>query len=818
MKTNNLTPMPVGTRVTSRNPGRLEMTVIVRGKFRLAHGEPLVLVGDPNDPLVQGFMSADLFDEADDERVGESLSPSDFADYKPHAEALFRGSCYPPGGAPVTECSVRMSVGDWSKSLRVVGRRVFSDSRAGAALSQALPFTEMSITWANAFGGPPDEQNPVGKGLESTEAPNLEPLGGPSMTTRGARIPSVSLGPINPLWEVRRQKVGANYGDEWRKTRAPFYSDDFDWTHFQSAPPDQWMPYLRGNEAISFFNLHPKHALLEAKLPGLSAKAFVLDTLGSFREVKLNLDTLFANLDDDAVYLTWRGLCEVREDDLKDIDCLLVATEPLEDPKPESTYRALMDAFVDDPLGIEAAKKRLLPAEPEGHQEKMAAFNAFRASFDEAANNNDPDAFEKAALGALKLVGGKEAEALSAELPAKFAALKEKTKEHNLEPVGSGFAASAKKPAPKVDLRKVAPGQAPAIGAPEMASSIQRLKAELPAIEAQMKEANIPADAIQQIQQIQTVLEHPMLANLGKEPPADVPPAAGADLSGMDLRGRDLRGADLSGCTMTGTDLSGANLAGARLVGAKLERALLPGANLSGANLSRAEVVTSVLTGLVANDLVMRDATIDRSTFDGSNLRLADFSGTTATMVLFMSADMSGFRAHRARFQRCMWNEGKLDDADVEGSTFEFCLVRGSSARRSSWKRARLQSAGFLESDIAQSTFESATGEVAVFLGSKLPDTSFRYADLFRSHFTDSELERCDFTSADLRGSRFYRAQLVQANFEYANLIRADLSKAHLERARFQRANLYDAKFIRAYGAKADFLDANLKRALLERT
>ncbi len=356
MKTKNFTPMPLGTRVTARQPRRPEMTVIVRGKFKVVQGGPLELIEDPENPLVQGFMSADLFAEEDDERLGESLQPGDFADFKPHAEALLKGSCHAPGGVEVSEARVRMSVGAWSKSLSVVGRRVFSDSRSGAALSKPLPFSAMPITWANAFGGPGHADNPVGKGLSSSEAPTIEPLGA-TLGSRGSRVESVGFGPINPQWELRKRKLGTNYGDAWKRDRAPFYADDFDWTHFQSALPDQWFPYLRGDEPLSFFNLHREHALLETRLPGLTVRAFLRDDQGNVREVKLNLDTVFADLEDDAVYLTWRGLCPVREEDLKDIETLLVASEALDAPQPAAHYRALLEAFEADPLGFEAAQK-----------------------------------------------------------------------------------------------------------------------------------------------------------------------------------------------------------------------------------------------------------------------------------------------------------------------------------------------------------------------------------------------------------------------------------------------------------------------------
>lgn len=821
MKTKNFTPMPLGTRVTARKPRRPEMTVVVRGKFRLVHGGTVELIEDPMNPLVQGFMTADVFDEDDDDLMGESLYPSDFADFKLHGEAMLKGACHTPNGKPLPECPVRFSVGKWSKSLRVVGRRVFSDGLSGAALSEPVPFTKMPITWANAYGGPGFDENPVGKGVASADAPTIEAPGSP-MRSRSDRIAAAGFGPINPQWKPRASKRGVNYGPAWRKERAPFYSDDFDWTHFQSAPSDQWMPYLKGDEVLQFQNLDPKIQLLETRLPGIAPRAFVVDDKAVFREVKLTLDTLFADLDEGVVYLTWRGLDEVRDDDLGDVSTLMVLSEPIGGAgHPIAHYQELVRAFEADPIGFEETKRKLLP-DMGDTTSKREKFDAFQKTLAESANSNDPDAFEKVAIGALDLVDGEHADALKKQIPEMLAKAKKEAEDRGEKQLHAGFADALKKPAPPSNLVHLKPGEPPALGAKEMASSLQAAKEKLPELDKQIDELGrtSPEEAEKirgMLEQTRKMLDHPMLVGLGTDPPEALRPGPGRDLSGRDFQRQDLRGVDFSACKLVGTLFTDANLAGARFAGAHLERALLGGADLTDANFSNATITESILNDANASGANFSGATFRFSGVHGAKFRLANFEDADCSMLALTSTDFTGARATKARFHRCFWNEAKLDDVNFDRATIDNCVVRASTATKASFVGATLLTAAFLESDLTGATFAESKGEVAIFLKSTLTDAEFRYADLFRSHFTEAKMDRAQFVSADLRGSRFYRTVLTRTNFETANLIRADLSKANLERARFRGANLYEACLQQAFGHGTDFTNANVKRALMER-
>src|SRR5688500_12070597 len=134
MLTKNLTSFLPGTKVTSLRPPAPMMTVFVRATYAIADDGALSVVTDPAKlrPISGGTYRPD-----DDEMIGGCLTPSDFADFKPRAEVLLRGSCHPPKRG-TRECAVMMKVGAWSKSLRVMGRQVWGAARPSEIESMPL--------------------------------------------------------------------------------------------------------------------------------------------------------------------------------------------------------------------------------------------------------------------------------------------------------------------------------------------------------------------------------------------------------------------------------------------------------------------------------------------------------------------------------------------------------------------------------------------------------------------------------------------------------------------------------------------------------
>ena len=328
------------------------MAVCVRGVFTLAPDQELEAI---EDPIEQGFMSGDTFADDDINHEGPLVTSNDFADFKLNAEVLVNGTCHPPGG-PTTESHVRVQVGDWSKTLRCVGPRVFKAGLLRGSISEAQPFASMPLTWSNAYGGEGYGTNPVGRGFSGEELPTVEHPDTPVKKVGQRDVAPATFLPVSPNWPQRLGKRGKNYGTSWKKHRAPFYADDFDWTCLHAAADDQQLAgYLRGDEHITFENLHPTHPKFDKQLPGLRLRAFVKTTDGRIHEPTMNLDTLFADVDGEKLYLTWRGLTPIDEVDMSDVGVVLIASESLiEDPRPAQHYIDQLAAFEADPVGLQA--------------------------------------------------------------------------------------------------------------------------------------------------------------------------------------------------------------------------------------------------------------------------------------------------------------------------------------------------------------------------------------------------------------------------------------------------------------------------------
>ena len=89
----------------------------------------------------------------------------------------------------------------------------------------------MPLRYENAFGGPDDPRNPVGKGRDGIEFPNLEFPGKLAKDLTGNHEPAC-FAPLRPDWSPRCDGAGTYKGD-WFEKRWPCYPADFDWGEVQ---------------------------------------------------------------------------------------------------------------------------------------------------------------------------------------------------------------------------------------------------------------------------------------------------------------------------------------------------------------------------------------------------------------------------------------------------------------------------------------------------------------------------------------------------------------------------------------------------------
>lgn len=276
---------------------------------------------------------------ADTHRVADSplhtslVQAGDLIVGKPGADLYVSGHARPH--RPSTYWPVSITVGPHSKPLAhyecaATGARVwqhtvlkgwhFSDIQA----TQAVP-----VQYELSYGGtrrerdkPEDEwdnfePNPSGSGYSFEGYSKADTPAAPQWESAGLlgswkSSELVGLGPVARFW-ASRVRYGGTYDQAWQREQlqpgvVADYPPDFDLRFFQCAHPKlQTAASLKGDEALHLQGLLGVAAPVSTQLPGLAVLA-ALGTTGErgHQPVRLPLDTVHLDLDENQVKLVWR--------------------------------------------------------------------------------------------------------------------------------------------------------------------------------------------------------------------------------------------------------------------------------------------------------------------------------------------------------------------------------------------------------------------------------------------------------------------------------------------------------------------------------
>ncbi|MDH3465089.1 MAG: DUF2169 domain-containing protein, partial [Gammaproteobacteria bacterium] len=327
-------------------PRQRTATLIIKGTFKLHHDQIALPTEDQPDSVV-----GDTYFGDDDCR--SILYPSDFVPFKARTDLILNMTAYSPDGVPKPHITVGVGFGQYGKQLDVFGNRQWLEETAGKSPGKPQPFIKMPITYEYAFGGTGYSSNPIGKGRDTILMPNIE-FPKYRLTSPGDNLPPASFGALHPDWAQRMALVGS-YGENYVKEIWPSFPADFDWSFFHSAPKDQQLKgYVKGDEPLVFYNLHPEFPEYRSALPGLRVRCFVEEVAannqpGEFREVSMNLDTVWIDMDAEKLVLVWRGLTPALSPKLKEFQSVFALAEPLSEPAHDlSHYRMLMQRTITE--------------------------------------------------------------------------------------------------------------------------------------------------------------------------------------------------------------------------------------------------------------------------------------------------------------------------------------------------------------------------------------------------------------------------------------------------------------------------------------
>ncbi|XXX81336.1 DUF2169 domain-containing protein [Sorangium sp. So ce134] len=799
----NDTGLKLGWLVGRVRPPATSLTVIVKGTFTLAPGAPAALAAPEDRLLLES-------DRHLDDNPGKSLVyASDFAYLKPRADVLLVGTCRTPRGEAQQVSYAGLEVGRLRKQIAVIGDRVWD----GEVATEPRPFRAMPLRYELSFGGEGFAKNPLGRGrgklktaagVERWPLPNLELPG--NLINSPRQIPDpAGFGPIDRTWAQRTAGVGT-YDERWLTERWPGLPEDFDWGYFNAAPRDQQIDgYLRGDEAIALENLHPELPRYESRLPGLRARCFVEATArggAEIREVPLQIDTLWIDMDAGRLALVWRGLTPIASRDHGELRRILLVTEPLaEAPLPASRYRE--PARWRRPEAPEIAAKPSTPEAPEGEQGKpgdadpdvAAGLEQARAMLEKSGVPRDvierlrgvtsPDAFLAIVVGELR------------HDPEAAARLERDSREQTRRLL-------------------IEHGHDPAL-------------LDEP---AQPEDPSAPAAAL-------TREEVAARAKRGGS-------FAGARLAGLDLSELDLRGlvftrADLTGARLREARLDGADLTRARLDRADLTRASLAravaveaslygadltGADLTAVNLSEAGLRGAALAGARLDEADLTGATLAQANLERASLREAELGGANLAEVRARGANAAGARLRGAKLTAADLRGASLDAADLTGCALDRAQLGGASLREASLYGASGERVSMAEADLTGArAVDGASLRRVDLRAAKADGSSWTGASLREADLRGASLIRADLSGADLSGANLHRAVLKNANLSKAkldsalltavNLFQGTLEQANLTHADLRGSNLYGCELLDAILAEARLEGANLKATKL---
>jgi hypothetical protein len=231
--------------------GAPALTVVCKATFPL----------QPGDAALAPHQEAPAADEAywspDPDRSPQSFS--DLVPFKPRADVVIVGHAYAPPQRQTRSILVRAIVGTMDRSVEIHPERV--------------PL-------------------PNGEARES--------------------FPLAGLGPVPPGWPARVYKLyrhGRSFlTRDWNTRPLP---EDIDQTFFNAAPPDQQLAELRADARVMLDHLHPDHARLVMRLPGVEPTATVQRPGRGPAPLPLTCDTLWIDSDRGTCSLVWRGMIQL---------------------------------------------------------------------------------------------------------------------------------------------------------------------------------------------------------------------------------------------------------------------------------------------------------------------------------------------------------------------------------------------------------------------------------------------------------------------------------------------------------------------------
>ncbi len=659
------------------------------------------------------FPTGDVY--RDDDRSQSLLYASDFVPQKPKVDVTLVGHASISGPA-VESAVVEFRFGDpaqggFDRKLQVHGPRRFERAADGTVFpGKPSAWTRTPLVYELAFGGPTSPDNPVGIGKDGVFAPRLEYLHRP-VRTPNSTIGPACFAPVASSWPVRSSHIGT-FDDSWASKRWPSMPVDHDWAYWQSAPAEQQLAQVRGDEPFVLTGLHATHGVIDGHLPGRKARCFA-ERMGQLYEVPMRLDTVAFDSTQLKVDLVFRGSMEVVDEDASDVHAVFVTMEPVQGP-------SLLPDEIDARY---RAKKELLAA-------------SSPVPLTKPANDRATDSFapRHALVHAALVAGG----------AATLGALPE--------------AAAHETPAQP----EIPPPQAD----PAARRRVEKLLAEgQPLTGLDLENADLSGMDLSRQTMSRTNLRRANLRGANLED-ADLSDVQAADAVFTKVRAARIKldGADLTACNLDEADLTEASLARTNLTNAHATAATFRSVRGDETQFESAALGFAVFEHAELPKADFSSAVLDNASFAHARMPDVRLYEAAGHAIKFDEAVLTGARADGGKFERAsfvavdaagsIWDNAKLNEATFSKANLAHASFERAELNRAVFTSAQLTHATLRKARLVGAVLEKANLMQATLDSADLTDAVLRDANLYGAETWRAKIERTDLSRALLQKSK----------------------------------------------------------------
>jgi uncharacterized protein YjbI with pentapeptide repeats len=268
---------------------------------------------------------------------------------KDRGEFLLMGDCHVPRGIQASHHRVSVRVGTLTKTVDVYGNRTWTRDRGFLRSTAPETFSTMPIDYAHAFGGTGYGPNPTGMGFVDPSDGSPRPLPNIEDSLRPLSSPDdhpepAGFGPLGLTWTTRNSRVGQYRSDELGGKEPPPLPANTDWTLFNQAPADQWLPgFWTGGEAFSLSGFHPDTETQEGHLPRMVLRIILTFKDGRTAEIPLRPETVWFFPGLSMGVIIHRGSLPIESNDGSEVESILLGAEDPGENRSLEYYLSIRD-------------------------------------------------------------------------------------------------------------------------------------------------------------------------------------------------------------------------------------------------------------------------------------------------------------------------------------------------------------------------------------------------------------------------------------------------------------------------------------------